>query len=173
MLSYALKRIIRSWKLFAALILGMMLAATFFGGINVGADTIGQQALDQQLKSSPVDLKLQPNSFGSVSQPSSSFTSVASSVTQVNGVTSAEVRGESREIYNFTLPAIKAITDGSALYHHITVSGTLPTRPNQTLVSSTSPLVGNYRIGSIVKYEVTSTKGTPMGPLSTHNSMSR
>ena len=157
MLSYALKRIIRSWKLFAALILGMMLAATFFGGINVGADTIGQQALDQQLKSSPVDMKLQPNQgFGSVSQPSSSFTTVASTVTQVDGVTSAEVRGESRDINNFTLPAIKAITDVSTLYHHITVSapGTLPTKPNQTLVSSTSPLAKDYRIGSIVKYDL-------------------
>jgi hypothetical protein len=49
MLSYAFKRIIRSWKLYASLILGMMLAATFFGGINVGADTIGKQALDAQL----------------------------------------------------------------------------------------------------------------------------
>lgn len=46
MLTYAVKRIVRSWKLYASLILGMMLAATFFGGINVGADTIAKQALD-------------------------------------------------------------------------------------------------------------------------------
>ena len=49
MLSYAIKRISRSWKLFAALALGMTLAATFFGGLNVAADTVGKQALDAQL----------------------------------------------------------------------------------------------------------------------------
>jgi hypothetical protein len=42
LLSYAVKRITRSWKLFAALALGMTLAATFFGGLNIAADTVGK-----------------------------------------------------------------------------------------------------------------------------------
>ena len=45
-------------KLFAGLALGMTLAATFFGGINVAADTGGKQALDAQLANTPVDVQL-------------------------------------------------------------------------------------------------------------------
>src|SRR5207253_1729752 len=36
----------------------MTLAATFFGGINVAADTVGKQALDAQLANTPVDMQL-------------------------------------------------------------------------------------------------------------------
>src|SRR5947199_9664626 len=62
LLSYALKRITRSWKLFAALALGKTLAATFFGGINVAADMVGKQALDAQLANTPVDMQLRDSS---------------------------------------------------------------------------------------------------------------
>jgi len=56
MLSYAFKRVIRSWKLFAALLLGTVLASTFFAGINIGADTTAKQALDQRLSNLLVDM---------------------------------------------------------------------------------------------------------------------
>src|SRR5438128_10159293 len=96
MLSYALKRIIRSWKLYASLILGMMLAATFFGGINVGADTIGKQALDAQLANTPVDISLRPVS-GGISVPRTSFDNVVQRVEAVSGVGSAEPVGSVTE----------------------------------------------------------------------------
>ena len=44
MISYAVKRVLRSFGLFAALFLGVMLAATFFAGINIGADTTAKAA---------------------------------------------------------------------------------------------------------------------------------
>lgn len=47
MFSYALKRVTRSAWLFAALLLGVVLASTFFAGINVSADTTAKAALDQ------------------------------------------------------------------------------------------------------------------------------
>ncbi len=96
MLSYALKRIVRSWKLFVSLILGMMLAATFFGGINVGADTIGKQALDAQLADTPVDMQLTPSTGfpqGSIPVPPETFQNVAAKVGQVDGVASVELFG--------------------------------------------------------------------------------
>ena len=55
-LSYALKRVTRSTWLFAALLLGVVLASTFFAGINIGADTTAKAALDQQLDQIVVDL---------------------------------------------------------------------------------------------------------------------
>jgi hypothetical protein len=42
--------------LFLALLLGVVLASTFFAGINVVADTAAKQALDQQLSYVPVDI---------------------------------------------------------------------------------------------------------------------
>ena len=120
MFSYALKRIIRSWKLFVALILGMVLAATFFGGINVGADTIGKQALDQQLQLTPFDLKLQEFGFGSsVTVPSSTFENLSTAVKQVSGVGSTDILGDSpQDAFNFTLPRINALP-GSGRYARV------------------------------------------------------
>ncbi len=116
MLSYALKRIVRSWKLFASLILGMMLAATFFGGINVGADTIGKQALDAQLADTPVDMQLSPSPGfppGSITVPPETFQTVASKVSQVDGVAAAELFGSTSPQQGLTLgpsiPLVKAI----------------------------------------------------------------
>src|SRR4029077_8491432 len=98
MLSYALKRIVRSWKLYASLILGMMLAATFFGGINVGADTIGKQALDAQLAYTPVDISLTPIS-GGMSGPRSSLDNVIQKVQGVSGVIAGESLGTVNELF--------------------------------------------------------------------------
>jgi len=156
LLSYALKRIIRSWKLFVALMLGMILAATFFGGINVGADSIGKQALDQQLQSTPFDLRLQESSFGSsVTMPSSVFTTVATTTKQVNEVTAAEIRGDARDGLNFTLPEIRAIPDDSVLYEHMVVSGSPPVHPNETLLVSTPTLQPlPFKIGDTIRYHL-------------------
>ncbi len=155
MLSYALKRIVRSWKLFVALILGMVLAATFFGGINVGADTIGRQALDKQLESTPVDLRLQEFRLGSsIAVPSSTFQTLASAVNQVNGVVSTEIRGDAQDAANYTLPRVKAIQDGSSLYKHIVISGAIPTLPNQTIVGLTTGQAETFKIGDVVKYHL-------------------
>ncbi len=155
MLSYALKRIVRSWKLFVALILGMVLAATFFGGINVGADTIGRQALDKQLESTPVDLRLQDSRLvSSITVPSSTFQALASAVNQVNGVVSTEIRGDAQDAANYTLPRIRAIQDGSSLYKHMAISGAIPTLPNQTIVGLTTGLAGTFKIGDTLRYHL-------------------
>ncbi len=155
MLSYALKRIVRSWKLFVALTLGMVLAATFFGGINVGADTVGKQALDQQLQSTPFDLRLQQSGFSSsVTFPTSTLSTLARVVGQVSGVMSTELRGDARDIFNYSLPEIKAIPDASSLYKHITISGSAPTHPNETLVVSTSTLSGKLKVGDTITYHL-------------------
>jgi len=63
---YAFKRVIRSWRLFAALLLGVVLASTFFAGINIGADTAAKQALDQQLNQVPVDIVVRSGGAPSV-----------------------------------------------------------------------------------------------------------
>src|SRR5437660_362260 len=154
MLSYAFKRIVRSWKLYASLILGMMLAATFFGGINVGADTIGKQALDAELANTPVDIQLRPFSPG-ISVPRSSFQSIVQSVKQVNGVVAAEPIGSvgGQISYNSSFPTIKAVQDGSLLYQHFTtVNGQTTLHTNESLINSDSQFAQTHKPGDTIKY---------------------
>ncbi len=157
MLSYAFKRIIRSWKLYASLILGMMLAATFFGGINVGADTIGKQALDAQLANTPVDISLTPVS-GGMSAPRSSFDNVVQRVQGVSGVVAAESVGSVTEQfypYNGSIPYIKAIQDNSLLYQHFTLlNGREISSANESVINVDSPLAQTYKSGETIKYSL-------------------
>ncbi|HZY47392.1 MAG TPA: FtsX-like permease family protein, partial [Candidatus Bathyarchaeia archaeon] len=157
MLSYAIKRIVRSWRLYASLILGMMLAATFFGGINVGADTIGKQALDAQLSNTPVDISLNPASPG-MSVPRSSFNSVVQKVKAVNGVISGEIRGNIDEYYyssNQTTPFMRAIQDSSVIYQHLTLlSGREISNANESVVNANSPFAQTFKQGQTVKYSL-------------------
>src|SRR5207249_8211333 len=155
MLSYALKRIIRSWKLYASLILGMMLAATFFGGINVGADTIGKQALDAQLADTPVDISLNPVS-GGISAPRTSFDNVAQRVQGVSGVVSAETVGSVTEQfypYNGSIPYVKAIRDSSILYQHLTLlNGRKISSTNESVINADSQFAQTFKPDQTVKY---------------------
>jgi len=86
-LSYTFKRLIRSWRLFIALLLGIVLAATFFAGINVGADTAAKQALDQALERVPVDFFV--SGYSPLS--SSNVKEIAANISGVEGVVETEV----------------------------------------------------------------------------------
>ena len=159
MLSYAVKRITRSWKLFAALALGMTLAATFFGGLNVAADTVGRQALDAQLVNTPVDMVLQdsPGPGGGtfvLNIPTSSFQTVVNGIKLIDGVVSAESLGT---VYsnNGSLPSLRAIQDTSQLYSHfILTKGTETLQANETLINTDSSLASNYSIGSKITFGI-------------------
>jgi len=75
MFSYAIKRVIRSLGLFAALLLGVILASTFFAGVNIGADTTAKAALNQQLSRVPVDIVI--GQYGSQASSSTVWTAAA------------------------------------------------------------------------------------------------
>ncbi len=50
MFKYAFKRVIRSYRLFVALTLGVLVATTFFASTNVAADILARNALDSSLE---------------------------------------------------------------------------------------------------------------------------
>jgi len=54
---YAVKHVFRSWKIFLALLIGIILASTFFAGIDIKANVTAKQALDQQLRNIYVDMQ--------------------------------------------------------------------------------------------------------------------
>jgi ABC-type antimicrobial peptide transport system permease subunit len=153
LLSYALKRITRSWKLFAALALGMTLAATFFGGINVAADTVGKQALDAQLANTPVDMQLRAFSVDGGRSLNSSVQGLISNLQKIDGVKGAEPVGSSY-LFNATLSTtITGIQDSSVLYQHMTlVSGRKTVHANETLTNSESQQAQNFPVGRRITY---------------------
>jgi len=160
LLSYAIKRISRSWKLFAALALGMTLAATFFGGLNVAADTVGKQALDAQLVNTPVDINLYPGYAGpglfTIGPfPASSYENVANAVKSVDGVITAEILATTANARNGSYPSIRAIEDNSLLYSHMTLIGGRKTlRGNETLINADSNQAEEFPINSTIPYSI-------------------
>ena len=153
MLSYALKRISRSWKLFAALALGMTLAATFFGGINVAADTVGKQALDAQLANTPVDMQLRAFSVDGGKSLNFSVQGLVSNLQKIDGVVAAEPVGTSN-LFNSSLSTnIDGIQDASSLYQHMTlVSGRKTVHANETLINSDSQQAQNFPVSRKITY---------------------
>jgi ABC-type lipoprotein release transport system permease subunit len=57
-LLYPIRRVFRSWKLFMALLIGVILASTFFAAIDVKANLTAKQALEQQLNNVLVDIEV-------------------------------------------------------------------------------------------------------------------
>jgi ABC-type antimicrobial peptide transport system permease subunit len=148
LLSYALKRITRSWKLFAALALGMTLAATFFGGINVAADTVGKQALDAQLANTPVDMQLRAFSVDGGRSLNSSVQSLILNLQKIDGVLAAEPVGIVSLVTSVT-----GIQDNSVLYQHMTlVSGRKTIHANETLINSDSQQAQNFQVNQRITY---------------------
>jgi len=60
-LLYPIKRVFRNWKLFIALLIGIILASTFFASINIKANLAAKQSLDQQLSGIITDMEFSAN----------------------------------------------------------------------------------------------------------------
>jgi len=171
MLSYAFKRVIRSWKLFAALLLGTVLASTFFAGINIGADTAAKQNLDQQLSRVSVDIVV--SASGGYFEPkpgqttivtewrplsSANVTKIADTVRNVTGIESVEVTStsyrdiqlpDSNETMFFMLTGISNV---SHVYDGLTViSGNSSLRENETYVWAGSAAAAKLKIGDTLR----------------------
>src|SRR5213596_322805 len=141
------------------LALGMTLAATFFGGLNVAADTVGKQALDAQLVNTQVDVNLYPGYTGIGYYPvgpylASAYKNVTSAVKIVDGVSTAEDI-VTAYAYNGSYPGIRAIQDDSVLYSHMTlISGRKTLRANETLINVDSYQAQDFPINSTILYRI-------------------
>ncbi|HWY28236.1 MAG TPA: FtsX-like permease family protein [Candidatus Sulfotelmatobacter sp.] len=131
----------------------MTLAATFFGGINVAADTVGKQALDAQLANTPVDMQLQAFSVDGGKNLNSSVQSLISNLQKIDGVSAAEPIGAAN-LFNASLSInLKGIQDTSTLYQHMTlVSGRKTLHANETLINSDSQQAQNFPVNRRITY---------------------
>lgn len=143
MFSYAAKRVIRSPGLFAALLLGVVLASTFFAGINIGADTTARAALNQQLKSVPIDIVISPYSYPQT-LTSATWATVASEVASIQHVVEAEVISRANwygnaslngSAFNLVGGSLVGISNASRVYDGLTAtSGAASLGVNETYV---------------------------------------
>jgi len=137
----------------------MTLAATFFGGLNVAADTVGKQALDAQLVNTQVDVNLYPGYTGIGYYPvgpyqASSYYNVTNAVKSIDGVTTAESTATAYS-NNGSYPSIRVIQDNSVLYSHITLVGGRKTlRANETLINVDSYQAQDFPINSTIPYRI-------------------
>jgi ABC-type antimicrobial peptide transport system permease subunit len=185
--SYAVKRVIRSWQLFIALLLGLLLASTFFAGVNIGADTTAKQALDQQLSQVFVDIVVSPSYGGRVMSPtppnegkrgllsSEKATRIAHEIYEIEDVVDTEVISRtysstqpprSNETSFFTLVGISNtshVYDGWA--------GEVPTfGENETYVWIGSKDAGKLKIGDVLQFNLSiyvypQSEGLPREPI--------
>jgi len=156
-LSYTFKRLIRSWRLFIALLLGIVLASTFFAGINVGADTAAKQALDKALSQVPVDFYVGITGFEDSHIPSSqNISTVIDRIKSVDGVNSAEVVSRispptrfprSNETY---FPWVAGMSETSTVY-----SGVSALEENETFVWDGSVRANSLHIGDVISFNLT------------------
>lgn len=164
MFSYALKRVIRSLGLFAALLLGVVLATTFFAGINIGADTTAKAALNQQLSQVQVDLTAS-KWYGS-KLTSTNWTTAAEKVALVSGVTDTEIISRA-DWYkepaeeDFTFFEIAGILDNSQVYDGLNVvSGATSLQENETYVWTGSEDADTLKVDDILMFNFTFWNGT-------------
>ena len=131
----------------------MTLAATFFGGINVAADTVGKQALDAQLANTPVDMQLRAFSVDGGKSLNSTVQSLISNLQKIDGVSAAEPVGAAN-LFNASLSTnVMGIQDTSTLYQHMTlVSGRKTLHGNETLINSDSRQAQNFPVNRRITY---------------------
>jgi hypothetical protein len=169
LLSYALKRVTRSLGIFAALLLGVVLASTFFTGINIGADTTAKAALNQQLSRVLVGI----TASGQYGSPlaSTNWTTAAEKVTLVNSVVDTEIitradRYEETVEKNYSSFKVVGIVDDSQIHSGLNVtSGASSLQENETYVwigsqdaeklKINDTLTFNYTLGTYTHAEKT------------------
>ena len=165
------KRLVRSWQLYVALLLGIVLASTFFAGINVGADTAAKQALDQTLSVTPVDITVSTSSFSSPKGgygviSSKNVTDILQRINTVEDVANSEAQSSLMDFslftaLNLTRPSrIYGITQTSRVFDGW-VGGAPTLNENEVYVWSGSKDASKFQIGQVLPINITATSFDP------------
>ena len=155
---YAFKRVIRSWRLFAALLLGVVLASTFFAGINISADTAAKQALDQHLRNVSIDIAVRPGWEPIWSSANATEIADVISGSDIKGIASAEVISRAGwpgwlvQVDNkATYFVVVGISEDSHVYDGLTVTeGSSSLDTNETYVWADAPSASDLKIGDFI-----------------------
>ena len=159
--SYTFKRIVRSWRLFIALLLGIVLASTFFAGINVGADTAARQALDQALSKISVDIAVVPIYYRYMPSgallSSKNVSDAINAISSVQGLTHVEAISTYEDFNYVQKPNFTTTTNVIGVFDHSVVCDTSTLGENETYVWADSPDAGRIHVGEALPINITAT----------------
>ena len=147
-LLYAGKHVVRSWQLFIALLLGILLASAFFAGIDIKANVTTEKAFDQQLSSIVKDMEISAYPFNLTQ-----LNTIETQLGQTEKVQGYEVlskaqttatlldeANQTQEVY----PSIVGITENSKVYDGWLNKPSAGLGANETYVAENA----NLRYGS-------------------------
>ncbi len=163
-IKYAIKHVFRSWHLFIALLIGIVLATAFFAGIDTKANMTTQQVLDQQLSTVYKDMEISPLTLNL-----SQIATIENQLSQNQRISGFDVttRANQQAFYNHTttnqsailFPTIAGIKENSRIYDGWT------NRPSQGLAANLTYLVEDVysknsgqpvpQIGDVVQFNFT------------------
>jgi len=157
-LLYTLKHVSRSWKLFLALLIGIMLASTFFAGIDLKANATAQQAFDQQLSLVNFDMEvnfLQLNSTDLVK--------AQQEIANIEGVKAAEIIARTTQAVNSSdanefgnnYAQVLGITDNSRISEGWLNKPAEGLGENETYIWENSPLASQVATGDTLQINFT------------------
>jgi ABC-type antimicrobial peptide transport system permease subunit len=155
-ISYVAKHLIRSWQLYIALLLGVVLAATFFAGVNIGADTVAEQALNQALDRIPADFIIR--TYATMS--TQNITTLINKITTIENI--AVTEAISRTHLSFHIPeqeylqgcTLAGISQNSHVYNGWTNPPAV-INENQTYVPTDSSIAKTLKQGDTVQANIT------------------
>src|SRR4030042_5020324 len=150
-LLYPIKRVFRNWTLFLALLLGIILASSFFASINIKANLAAEQALDQQLSRILTDLECSSNGLNFTN-----FVFARDNISSVDGVKKVDVLSRlyslpvSLSSDNYTAiqyPTLASMPNTSRIYDEWLNKPADGMKENETYIIADSPLAKKVAIG--------------------------
>jgi len=144
-------------------LLGVVLASTFFAGVNIGADTIAKQALDQAVAKVPVDFIV--GGYSSLSAQNT--TQLIDKIATVENVVGVEAISRAYlsvslpgKDYNYQMCTVTGISQDSRVYDGWT-DHPASLEANQTYIPTSSSIANTLKKGDIIQANITMTVWNP------------
>jgi len=155
MLRYALKRVLRGYRLFLALTIGVLIATTFFASMIVSADVLSEEAVTNALKGVDYDARIQANNM---TWTGSEFTDLETTLKAQPEVINADRYSKISFQYNMTARQsfdIVGVQPDTTLWNTLThLNGTASLGPNETYVVAGSVNASYLSTGQVLKVPV-------------------
>ncbi|MHA2600795.1 MAG: FtsX-like permease family protein [Candidatus Thorarchaeota archaeon SMTZ1-83] len=155
MFRYALKRVVRGYRLFVALTVGVLIATTFFAGMVVSADVTSREALLNALQNVDYDLRVQANN---VTWSNTEMAELEALLQGLPEVSSVDVYSEVVYTYNqttgtsFDVIGLNTLSAAWSTVEYINGSTTLGA--NETYIVASSVNASALSAGEILQFPI-------------------
>ncbi|MCF2137640.1 MAG: FtsX-like permease family protein [Candidatus Thorarchaeota archaeon] len=162
MFKYALKRVIRGYKLSLALTIGVLIATTFFASMIMAADVLTQNSLEKALEDIDYDARVTANN---ITWSPSQVDKIASIMNGLTEVQSVEPYSTIKYNYNYsTGPTFDVIglQQSSIIWQSLKyINGTHTLKANETYVVASSENASLFSIGDVISVPIKVLKTSP------------